>query len=217
MVRVALALLVLVAATMPVGCGGDDAPAEPLALDERLPTDEEAAGFPVQRRFTWPDADGPVNEGFAATLNNPEIADEAKEVLRDAGYVEGAAVVRSRAENDNFVVMVLRLGSEDGARDVLEWGHHEELKPCPGLCSVDISEFDVGGIDNAKGIERLVGPPIEGQESPPYDRFLVDFTDGTVLYLVERAAPPGTATREDAVELANALRERVAGAPFPDG
>lgn len=57
---------------------------------------------------------------------------------------------------------------------------------------------------------------IEGQESPPYDWFIVDFTDGTVLYLVERAAPPGTATREDAVEFAKTLRERVAGAPFPD-
>jgi hypothetical protein len=202
---------------MPLGCGGDDEPAAPLALDKRLPTDEEAAGFAVQRRFTWPDADGPVEEGFAATLNNPETQDEAKKMLRDAGYVEGAAVVRSRAENDNLVVMVLRLGSEDGARDVLEWEHREELKPCPGVCNVRISEFDVGGIDDAKGIQRLVGQPIAGQESPPYDRFLVDFTDGTVLYLVERAAPPGTATRQDAVDLAKKLRERVAGAPFPAG
>jgi len=45
----------------------------------------------------------------------------------------------------------------------------------------------------------------------------LDFTDGTVLYLVERAAPPGTASPEDAVEFAKTLRERVAGAPFPDG
>ncbi|MDX6423702.1 MAG: hypothetical protein QOI67_1173 [Gaiellaceae bacterium] len=168
-VRVALTLLVLVTATTLLGCGGGDgdAPAEPLSLQARLPADEEAAGFRVQNRFTWPNVDGPVEEGFAPTLNRPELRDEAKKVLRDAGYVEGVAVLRSRAANDNFVVMVLRLGSESGARDVLEWMHREELTPCPDVCSVKISEFEVGGIDHAKGIQRLVGPPVEGQESPP--------------------------------------------------
>jgi hypothetical protein len=56
-----------------------------------------------------------------------------------------------------------------------------------------------------------------GRDSPPFDRFIVHFTDGPVLYIVERAAPPGTARPDDAVEFATRLRERVAGAPFPDG
>ena len=212
-VRAMLAgVLVAVAGLLPLACGGDE-DAEPLQLEQRLPTADDAPGFAEVRTFDWREPEGPVDEGFAFTQDFPETRDEALETLRDGGYVRGVASVRSRAENDNLVVMVLQLGSEDAARETMDALYAFEQKRCVEACNVRVSEFDLDGIDGGRGIEKVVGAPIAGQESPPFDRYVMLFADGPFLYLVERAAPPGSIERDEAIDAAATLHERVEGAP----
>jgi hypothetical protein len=55
-----------------------------------------------------------------------------------------------------------------------------------------------------------------GERCP--DSYLVDFSDGSFLYLVERVLPAGRGSPEAldaAIRVATALYERVKGAPRP--
>lgn len=201
------------------GCGGDDEEsARPLTLEQRLPAESDVPNeYSVKDRFTFEDVDSLTSEGLA--LPEEAAVAEARQVLTEAGYASGVGRVFSKNDDstatgeDFLVFMALRFESDSTARDVIEWIHDQDLKPCVGVCTIRISEFEVDGIPDALGVERVGGP--HDKEAGRPDRYLVYFSDGPVGYLVERAGPTGNPRRDEAIDAAEGLYERVKDAPLP--
>ena len=82
-------------------------------------------------------------------------------------------------------------------------------------CAVQISEFDVDDIEDARGVRRLTtAEDIErvGTENQrPSDDYWVAFTDGAVVYTVNLFGPPGSVSEEQALDIANAYHDRLTG------
>jgi len=106
---------------------------------------------------------------------------------------------------------VAELGSEDDAREALDYVRQEALKqPCFAVCSVEGKEFAVAGIPGAKGVQQtpLSDPPPNAP--PPFASYGVAFTIGPRLYLVGTGGPPGQVKKDQIVEAAEALYKRNA-------
>lgn len=207
----------MAASALLVGCGGDAGSSAPLTLEERLLPVADAPGFELSKDFSWSTAEGAVSEGVGPAFNeaNPEQGIEAFEA---AGFVAGVAEVLSKGDaagEDNLIVLALQFGSEEGAKNVHEFLHADNLLAVPGSCSTNIAEFDVEDIPDATGVARTLSGGA-GERCP--DRYLVDFTDGSFLYLMERVVPSGSGSSEGqaaAISFATTLYERVKGAPLP--
>jgi hypothetical protein len=199
--------LVVVALT---ACGEDKAP---LALDQRILTQNELPGFkpspdPVQR---WNDA-----SKFAEDTHDVDIratVEENIKQLRSGGFV--AAIANSFGalgqQREAFSAAV-QLGSPEAAQDILEQRHEDYISPCPTVCTVSAREFEVSGIPNANGVKRASEP---GHEGPPFEVYEVEFADGAFVYVVNVGGQPGMVSEEDAVSAANKLYDRIRGAPLP--
>ena len=78
-----------------------------------------------------------------------------------------------------------------------------------------VTEFDVDGIPEATGIRRLATEEaIEAAGNPnevPRDSYWVGFTLGSSVYAMEFAGPPGSVSEEQALEIASAWHDRLAG------
>lgn len=196
------------------GCGGDDDGDErrsrPLSVQERLLPAEEMPGFERKRTFDWSDAATFVSEGIGPALARRN-SDEAIDVMTKAGFVSGAAEVLSKGSDENLIVMALQFKTPSGATDAVEWLHDQDLKPCIGVCAIAIGEISVEDIPGAKGARRVVTEQrFDAGETdlPPYDRYLIEFADGSFMYVVERASPyttPEEGDEDDALDAAEKL------------
>jgi hypothetical protein len=225
-VRVGLAVLGLAAVFGAVGCGGDDE-AEPLTLEERFSQADDAPGYKPDPeeggKHTWATVDEFANETSDQLIRATRA--DLEEFLRDAGFVRAIGGTRflpgDNGEHDrndaHVVVGVLQFESDGGAGDAVEWYHEDGLKPCPGKCAVTISEFEVDGIPDAKGVRRVVtAERLEqtGEEGEPHDDYSILFSDGEFAYLVQTFGPIGEATTEATTEaIAKRIYDRVKGAP----
>ncbi|MDX6646817.1 MAG: hypothetical protein QOK40_2544 [Miltoncostaeaceae bacterium] len=108
---------------------------------------------------------------------------------------------------ENVIEMVLRVGTPAQARDLLGWVHADELLPCRVSCEVAIRPMPVPAIPGAVGSSRI--DTRGGGTAPPFDRYLVDFTIGRRLVLVERAGGPGVPTAREALTAATAAYRRI--------
>ncbi|HKX75586.1 MAG TPA: hypothetical protein VJR05_09375 [Acidimicrobiia bacterium] len=208
---VALGLVV----ALSVGCVGGSP--DPLTIEERLLPVADAPGFELSEDFSWRTAQEAITHSIGNGFNEATVA-QAVELFEATGFVAGAGEVLSKVEGatrDNFLgFVVFQFGSEEGAQDVHEFLHADDLKPMPGSCTVGIAEFEVDDVPNATGVARTLLEGGAGQICA--DRYLVDFTDGAFLYLVERVLPAGigsNAAQDEAIGFAKALYERVKGAP----
>jgi hypothetical protein len=214
----AVALLALAA------CGGDES-REPLTLSERVVAEEDAPGSkpdPVETEQQTTDFDE-----FISSLGELAIDPDEKimtEVFRDAGFQSAISSARFYGETHgptlpHIFSSAIELQSEEGAAKVLEWIHEDSLKPCPETCAVRISEFDVDGIPDARGVRRSQSAEdIESlgrADDVPFESYEVLFTDGPFVYTVDVHGPPGSVSEEQVVEIATALYGRVEGAPPP--
>lgn len=206
-----LVLIALAGAFTLVGCGEETAP---LALDQRVLTESELPGFkfapnPVQR---WTDATKFANDTHDQDIRT--TVEENIEQLQAGGFV--AAIANSLGgldrEAEAFSAAV-EMGSSEKAMDLLDARHRDYISPCPGVCTVDATEFEVSGIPDAKGVKRASQPQHEG---PPFEAYEVEFGDGVFVYVVNVSGKPGAVSQEDAVSAAKKLYDRVKGAPLPD-
>lgn len=221
----ALSLAVAVIAALVVSACGNDKEAAPLALDQRVPTGEDAAGSepdPVEKRVT---VSGP--EEFISRLGDAFVNPTPKDVseFKGAGFLRAIEDTRFIPKTPggahsmglpHIFSLVMQFESEDGAKTGLEILHADSLRPCPETCAFQVTEFDVPDIPAAQGVRRYASAEsiqATGDERPPRDQYEIAFADGAFAYRIELAGPPGTVSQDEAEEIAGKLYDRVRGGP----
>jgi hypothetical protein len=224
--RTALLAIAAVVATCVVACGGDGGgSAEPLTLEQRLLRESEVPGSkpdPVETRV------GPAGlDEFASAADYVAAADIERSKLEAAGFVSAVHDTRfypatpgasHTGEEPHVRMLIARFDSEDGARAGADLLHEKSLEPCPETCAQRITEFDVSGVPDARGVRHYTSAAeleATGEPGEPFDSYEVLFTDGVFAYELEVFGPPGEVSQEQVEEIAGKVSERVQGAPAP--
>jgi hypothetical protein len=222
------ALLFAFAVTAVLGlaaCGGgsDEATSTaPLALDQRVVTEEDAPDSkpdPVEKRQTAADEDEFVEKMGDAFINPTE---QETEDLQNVGFVQAIRDTRyfgdvhSKDAAHTFS-LVVQFDSADSAKEMADFFHTDSLRPCPESCAFSVSEFDVDGIPGATGVRRYASEEAVQaagtSENIPRDSYAIFFADGDFAYNIDLGGPPGTTSEDKAVEIAQKLYDRVHGLP----
>ena len=224
--RLGVVVLAVVAVMGIAACGGDDA--APLTLEQRVPSEAEAPGSeadPVETRRT---ATG--LEELAATMHDLLITatEEEKAALGEAGFV--SAILDTRffptepgAEHvggePHIGTLVMQFSSEAGATDVVDLLHTDGLEPCPETCAFAVAEFEVDGIPNGRGVQRIATQEALDRVGDvgrfPHAEYSIRFADGPFAYVVTLFGPPDEVSLQQAEEIVAKLYSRVQGAPPP--
>ncbi len=220
--RFALPLLAVLALVTLAACGGadDGEPAEPVPLAQRVLAEEDAPGSkpdPVETRQTTDDFDE-----FIRVLGELAVDPDTEEmtaVFMDAGFE--AAIVDTRffgethsPSSPHISSSVIQLQSEEGATSALDWLEADRKKPCPKTCAVQIGEFDVDDIPDARGVHPSASAEdieaVGNDDERPFDAYWIGFTDGSSVYTVDLHGPPGSVSEEQALKIASAYYEQIA-------
>jgi hypothetical protein len=202
-----------------VACGGgDDAP---VPLAQRFPTAADAPGSkpdPVEKGQTAEDLDEFI-VAFSQAVIDPDEG-EMTTVFQEAGFKGAGLDVRFYGETHSSTAphlfsWFIELDSEDGARSALDWVEADSMKACPRSCAVRVSSFDVDGIPDAGGVHRIAtAEDIEAagtENEVPSESYWVGFTEGSIVYTVDLAGPPGSVSEEQAQGIASAYHDRLTG------
>ena len=233
--RFAKTLLVSLMAVALVACdGGDDeaaAPvtetAAPVPLAQRFLTAADAPGTkpdPVEKRQTTADFDefiATMSEGVIDTEGEDSEGNDMTTVFQEAGFKWAGVDARFYGEKHSFDAphlfgSVIELQSEEGARSALDWLEADSMRPCPMSCAVQISNFDIDDIPEARGVHRIAtAKDIEAagtEDQQPSDSYWVGFTEGSIVYMVDLSGPPGSASvsEEQVQKIASAYYDRLA-------
>src|SRR5439155_2498197 len=141
---------------------GSKKKAAPLALDQRVPTAQDAPGSkpdPVEKRVTVTGPDEFISR-LGERFVNPTPQDGRE--VKSAGFVRAVHDTRfipnepggPHTKNAVHIFsLVMQFRSADGAEKALELLHADSLRPCPSVCAFQISEIypDVHG---AQGVRR---------------------------------------------------------------
>jgi hypothetical protein len=221
-VRFAVPLLAALAMITLVACGGDDDETAAVPTAQRFVTEEDAPGSkpdPDETRQTAVDFDAFL-AGLSELAVDPDT-EEATAIFEEAGFKGTGVDTRFYGEthtpgvSPHVISSFIELESADGATRVLDWLEADSKKPCPMSCAVQISEFDVDDIQDARGVRRLTTAEdierVGTEDQKPSDDYFVGFTDGAVVYTVNLFGPPGSVSEEQALEIANAYHDRLTG------
>jgi hypothetical protein len=222
-------LLAVVAVLGLTACGGDGGQATstgPLALDQRVVTEEDASNSkpdPVEKTVT---VSGP--DEFISRLGESFVDPSPEDVaaFKSAGFVQaiddtrflplGMSTSHSPA-NPHIHSTVMQFESGDGAKTAENIEHEDSLRPCPESCATSIEAFDVADIPGALGTRRHASQEdidaTGDSKLHPFDEYEVVFTDGVFAYRVRLNGPPGSVSEDQAEEIAKSLYERVHGRP----
>jgi hypothetical protein len=202
-----------------VACSGGDDPPVPLA--HRFPTAADAPGTkpdPVEKRETTEDLDEFI-VAFSQAVIDPDV-EEMTTVFQEAGFKGAGLDVRFYGDTHSptaphLFSWFIELDSEDGARSALDWIEADSMKPCPRSCAVRVSSFDVDGIPDARSVHRIAtAEDIEAagtDDEVPSESYWVGFTEGSIVYTVDLAGPPGSVSEEQAQGIASAYHDRLTG------
>ena len=220
----ALLAIGLVLAVVAVGCASEDSEAEPLTLEQRVLTEDDVPRSepdPMETRLTAASLD--EFKELEDTYVHAASIDRAE--LEEAGFVSAVHDTRFLPETPgtqhtpgapHFRVLVVQFETEEGAASGAELLHQHTLKPCPGVCSAQIEEFDVSGVPDASGTKIVVTQERLDQldeDGDPSDSHVITFADGQFVYELEGFGPPGRVTEEAVEEIAERYHHRVEGAP----
>ena len=215
--RFAIRFLVPLTAVVLVACSGD----EPVPVGQRFPTAAEAPGSkpdPVEKGETAGDLDEFI-VAFTPAVVDPD-REEMTTVFQDAGLKRAGLDVRFFGDAHeptapHLFSWFIELDSEDGAMSALDWIEAESMKPCPRSCATRISNFEVDGIPDARGVHRIAtAEDIEAagtEDEDPSDSYLVGFTVGSIVYTVDLHGRPGSVSEGQVEDIATAFYERLTG------
>ena len=215
---------VLVLSLLLVACGTDGS-GTALTLEERVVGADEAPGSEPDPEET------PVTltglEELESEFSGPEVYEEDLRAIEEAGFVSMAINTRFFPSEPggehvpgtpHVVTFVSEFESEAGADAGASVAHAIGLRPCPETCAYEISEFEPAGVPDATGVQAIATQAsIDeiGDDIHPDARYSIYFADGSFAYEVRVFGPPDEVTAEQAEEIAQALYERVQGAPLP--
>ncbi len=152
--------------------------------------------------------------------------EEEKAALGEAGFV--SAILDTRffpsepgAEHvggePHIATLVMQFSSEAGATDAVDLLHTDGLEPCPETCAFSVAEFEVDGIPNGRGIQRIATQEsldrVGDTERSPHAEYSIFFADGPFAYDVKLFGPPDEVSEQQAQEVAAKLYAHVHGAP----
>jgi len=198
---------ILLSAVLVLGlaaCGGGSGEATstgPLALDQRVVTEEDAPDSkpdPVEKRQTAAD-----EQEFSDKMGDAFINPTEQEIkdLQTVGFVQAIRDTRyfgdTHSKDDAHTFsLVVQLDSPDGAKEMADFFHTDSLRPCPESCAFSVSEFNVDGIPGATGVRRYASEEAVKtagtSENRPYDSYAIFFADGDFAYDIDLGGPPGT-------------------------
>ena len=227
--RQGVVVLAVVALIGIAACRSDNA-AAPLTLEQRVASEAEAPGSqpdPIETRRTATSLDE-----LAATMEDQLITatEEEKVALGEAGFV--SAILDTRffpsepgAEHDrgdaHIATLVLQFTSEAGATDAVDLLRADGMEPCPETCAFALAEFEVDGIPNAKGVQRVATQEsldrVGEADHFPHADYSIFFADGPFSYHVSLFGPPDEVSEQQVEKIAAKLYVRVSGAPPPQG
>jgi hypothetical protein len=226
-VRVVLLVIAVALATAGVACAGDDDElAEPLTLEQRVLHESDVPGSkpdPVETRETASNLDQ-----FEALGGHVVAAEIPRDKLQEAGFVSAIQDTRffpkaaggpHTRDARHVRVVVLQFESEDGAVSGIDLLQGNSLKPCPGECATRVEEFEVSEVPDARGARSFAtAEEVEavGDGGPPFDSYIIWFSDGRFAYEVSGFGPPGAVSKAEIEEIAKKLRDRVEDAPPPE-
>ena len=212
-------------------CTGDGADnAAHLTLDQRVPGEAEAPGSEPYPRETPRTATG--LEELAATMADRLVTatEEEKAALGEAGFVSaildtrffpGEAGAEHEGGEPHIATLVMQFSSEAGAADAVDLLRADGMEPCPETCAFALGEFEVDGIPNAMGVQRVATQESLDQIGDasrfPHAEYSILFADGPFSYDVRLFGPPDEVSEQQVQEIAASLYARVAGAPPPQG
>jgi hypothetical protein len=197
--------------------------AEPLTLEQRVPTAEDVPGTEPDPLETTVTVTG-IDEFEAQFLaGDPTVTEDDLQALEDAGFVAAIADTRYYPGDEghgpgavHVFTIVMEFDSEDGTRDVVAFLQDFNLRTCPEVCAFASAEFDVDGIPDALGAQQIATQESldeVGDQGDPMAIYVIDFADGQFVYDVKLSGPPEEVSEEEAEDIAQTLYERVAGAP----
>ena len=233
--RLGVVVLAVVAVMGIAACGGQSAGGQdavgdqasgPLTLEQRVVGEADAPGSqpdPVETRRT---ATG--LEKATAILDHQMITATAEETaaLGEAGFV--SAILDTRffpsspgaehvGDEPHVATLVMEFSSEAGATDAVDLLYTDGLEPCPVSCAFSVGEFEVDGIPNGRGIQRIATQEsldrVGDTERHPQAEYSIFFSDGPFAYVVRSFGPPEKVSEQRAQEAAAKLYSRVQGAP----
>ena len=225
--RLGVVALAVVAVMGIAACGGDDA-AAPLTLEQRVPSEAEAPGSEADPRETRRTATGP--EGLRAIMDFhlTTATDEEMAAFEEAGFLSAIIDVRffpsepgagHTGDEPHTGTLVMQFSSEAGATDAVDLLHTDGREPCPETCAFDIGEFEVDGIPNARGIQRIATQESLDQTGDalgsPHADYSILFADGPFAYEVRLFGSPDEVSEQQAEEIVAKLYARVQDAPPP--
>jgi hypothetical protein len=210
-VKLALAALFTVGLA---SCGGNDDGTSPASLRSSLLPASEIPAFKSERKLDWDNPIDFVTQGLLLPQATPPS--QAAEVFENAGFEAGVGEQFVAAKGNPFegphgAEYVVQLGSDDEAREALDYARKEALKPpCFNDCSVQAREFAVPGIPGAKGVQLTPQPDPPPNAPPPFVAYSVGFTIESRLFWVNSDGEPGQAKKGQVLEAAKALYDRNA-------
>jgi hypothetical protein len=232
--RVGVAVLAVVVVGGIAACGGDDTGGDnaggPLMLEQRVPGEAEAPGSEPDPQETRRTATG--LEALAAIMDHQLITatEEDQTALGEAGFV--SAILDTRffpsvpgAEHEggepHVSTLVMQFSSEAGATDAVDLLHTDSLEPCPETCAFSVAEFEVDGIPEGIGVQRIATQEaldrVGDTERFPHAEYLILFADGPFSYAVKVFGAPDEVSERQAEEVVAKLYARVRGTPPSQG
>jgi hypothetical protein len=189
--RPLLAALTCAALAVGVGCGGDDETSPASLKDQLVPASQ--LRLEVERPFEW---DNPIDFTVDGVfLPEGTKHSDAIEEIDDFGFEAGyGELLRPTGGGPDIHFEVAKFDSDDGAADARDYLHQQDLQqPCFAACTVNPEDLDVNGVPGLKGVHQVPLPKaqIPPGAGPPFERFVVEFTIGPYLYIVDAAGDPG--------------------------
>lgn len=197
------------------GCGDDDGDVSAADLSGHLPPAQELqlAGelqLESERELEWDNATDFIAQGVFHSEETPPS--ELINAIDEEGFAAAAGEFLGDEKHEtSTLVAVAAFDSEsgaEGARDVL---HEEDLKqPCFAACTVSPVEHTVDEVPNAVAVHHA---PNEGEPPPglfAFEGYLIEFTIGSNLYLLQTSGPPGAIPEADFERAATAFYEYAA-------